>query len=212
VWLPAPRATCKTRQRSGFGGTVAVGHVGHARHATGRPPRLRWRVTQVAARVGVAQPSLYKHVSGLSAVRRALALRGVRDLRVELLTATAGKPRGDALRTLADAYRSYSGRHPGCYEASVVAPEPGDAEHAQASEEILAVASAVLEGYGVEGPDAVDAIRAIRAALHGYVVLERVGGYRMSRDLDRSFERLVAMLDDALSSWSTTTDSQERLR
>ena len=80
----------------------------------------------------------------------------------------------------------------------------------QASEEILAVVTAVLAGYGIAGDDAVDAIRAIRAALHGYVVLERGGGYRMPRDLDRSFERLVAMLDDALTSWTADSEKQEQ--
>jgi hypothetical protein len=84
---------------------------------------------------------------GVPEVRRALARRGVRELRTELLAATAGKARGDALHGLANAYRSYAGRHPGCYDASVVAPEPGDAEHVQASEEILAVVTAVLAGW-----------------------------------------------------------------
>jgi AcrR family transcriptional regulator len=172
-------------------------------------------LSAIAARVGVAQPSLYKHVSGLAAVRRELAVRGVRELRAELLAATAGKARGDALRALADAYRAYAHAHPGCYEASIVAPEPGDAEHVQASEESLAVVAAVLAGYGITGTDAVDAIRAVRAALHGYAVLERSGGYRMPGDLDRGFERLVTMLDDALSSWTArpgTTDSEEHSR
>jgi AcrR family transcriptional regulator len=169
-------------------------------------------LSAIAARVGVAQPSLYKHVSGMEAVRRALALRGVKELRAELLSATAGKARGDALRALADAYREYAREHPGRYEASIVAPDPGDAEHVQASEETLAVLSAVLAGYGIAGGDAIDAIRATRAALHGYAALERSGGYRMPRDLDRSFERLVAMLDDALTTWTasgSTTDSKE---
>jgi AcrR family transcriptional regulator len=165
-------------------------------------------LSAIAARVGVAQPSLYKHVSGLPEVRRALAVRGVRELRAELLMATAGKARGDALGALADAYRSYAHEHPGLYEASVVAPEPGDAEHVQASEEILAVVTAVLAGYEIAGDRAVDAIRAIRAALHGYVTLERGGGYRMSRDLDWSYQCLVAVLDNALSGWPAT-DSEE---
>lgn len=105
----------------------------------------------------------------------ALALRGVRELRTELPAAIAGNACGDALHGLANAYRSYAGRHPGRYDESVVAPEPGDAEHVQASAEILAVVTAVLAGYGIAGDDAVDAIRAIRAALHGYVVLGRGG-------------------------------------
>jgi AcrR family transcriptional regulator len=160
-------------------------------------------LSAIAARVGVAQPSLYKHVAGVPAVRRDLAVRGVRELCGELLRATAGKARGDALRALAGAYRAYAHDRPGRYEASVIAPDPADAEHVRASEETLRVVYAVLAGYGIAGgDDSVDAVRALRAALHGFVVLERGGGYRMPRDLDRSFERLVAMLDDALTNWT----------
>lgn len=170
----------------------------------------RLTLSAIATHVGVAQPSLYKHVSGMPAVRRALALRGVRELSASLFRATAGKSRSDALVALARAYRAYAHAHPGCYEASIVAPEPGDQEHAAASEETLGIVSAVLAGYAITAADAVDAIRALRAALHGYVVLERAGGYRMPQDVDRSFERLVAMLDDALTNWTAESLQDEQ--
>jgi hypothetical protein len=62
----------------------------------------------------------------------------------------------------------------------------------------------VLSGYGLDGDAAVDATRAMRASLHGFVVLETSGGFALPRDLDRSFDHLVAGLVTALESASTT--------
>ena len=162
----------------------------------------RLTLAAIAERVGVAQPSLYKHIPGLDALRRELAVLGLRELTERLLQATAGKACHDALRAMADAYRRYAHEHPGRYQASVLAPEPDDGEHTQAGARILAVAAAVLDGYGISGADAIDAIRAVRAALHGYVVLERTGGYRIPRSRDTSFDRLVSILDDGLTNWN----------
>jgi hypothetical protein len=53
----------------------------------------------------------------------------------------------------------------------------------------------------LEGDDAIDAIRALRSALHGFVLLETGGGFGLPVDVDRSFERLVAGLASAFARW-----------
>ena len=58
---------------------------------------------------------------------------------------------------------------------------------------------AVLRGYGLEGESAIHAVRAIRSALHGFVTLEREGGFGLPVDIDDSFDRLVSMLDAGLA-------------
>jgi Tetracyclin repressor-like, C-terminal domain len=47
----------------------------------------------------------------------------------------------------------------------------------------------VLASYRLAGPDAVDAIRSLRAALHGFVELERAGGFGLPDSVDRSYDR-----------------------
>jgi hypothetical protein len=84
----------------------------------------------------------------------------------------------------------------------VRAPAPEDVEHNAAAESVLRVVLAVLAGYGVTGDDAIDAARALRSALHGFLTLEAAGGFGMPADIDRSYRRLVDGFDVALHGWA----------
>jgi AcrR family transcriptional regulator len=161
----------------------------------------RLTLAAVAERFGVALPSLYKHVRGLGGLRRDLAVLGVRELTAALSKAAVGRARGDALRSIAHAYRDYARAHPGRYAASVRAPAPDDAEHLEVNDDALAVVRAVLAGYGITGADAVDAIRTLRATLHGFVTLEAAGGFGLPQSVDASFTRLAGAFDAAFAGW-----------
>jgi AcrR family transcriptional regulator len=158
----------------------------------------------LAGRLDVRLPSLYKHIESLDGLRRDVAVLALGELGAALGAAAVGRSGGDALRALAGAYRGYAREHPGRYAATVRAPAPGDTGHAAAAEGVLRVVFAVLAGYRLTGDDAVDATRALRATLHGFVVLETGGGFGMPVDVDRSYDRLVAGLDATLSRWTTT--------
>jgi AcrR family transcriptional regulator len=161
----------------------------------------RLTMAAVAERFGVALPSLYKHVRGRDGLQRDLAMLGVRELTVALSRATVGRSRSDALRSLAGAYRDYARARPGLYAASVRAPSPGDTEHLATNDEALDVVRAALAGYGIAGAAAIDAIRALRAALHGFVTLEEGGGFGLPQSVDASFTRLADAFDAAFSNW-----------
>ena len=162
----------------------------------------RLTLAAIAERFGVAVPSLYKHVDGLEGVQRKLAVLAVGELGDRLAAAIDAAP-DDALHALAGAYRDYARSHPGCYAATLRAPNPDDEEHTVASDRVLATVLEVLSRYGLSGPDAIDATRALRAAMHGFVALESVGGFGIPQDVDRSFTRLIDALDEALRNWSS---------
>ena len=104
---------------------------------------------------------------------------------------------------MAHAWRAWARAHPGRYQAAERGAAPGDAEHEAVSRRTVEVVAAVMDGYGIDGEDAIDAIRAYRAALHGFVSLEANGGFGMPFSVDRSFDRLVHALVRAISSWSS---------
>jgi len=156
----------------------------------------------VAQRLGVALPSLYKHVRGLDDLQRQIAAQALRELTDTITRATAGRSRTTALRALAGAYWDYAHAHPGGYAATLRAPSSDDPESALVAGQLLDVVYAVLEGYGIEGDDAVDATRTVRALLHGFVALEAVGAFGMARDVRASFDRAIDALDKSLAGWS----------
>lgn len=156
----------------------------------------------IAQRFGVTLPSLYKHVGGLDAVRRDLAVLGVRELTAALSAAAVGKARSDALHAIADAYRQYARSHPGLAAAAVRAPDPEDAEHLAAAEAAFAVLLAVLDGYEISGGNAVDAVRSLRAVMHGFVTLEAAGGFGLPQSVDATYTRLIDSLDAVFAGWA----------
>jgi AcrR family transcriptional regulator len=146
----------------------------------------------VAGRLGVATPSLYKHVDGLAGLRRQVRLRVLAELDDALREATVGRAGAAALAALAGAYRDYLRAHP--HRHPYVDVAPADPETAAAAERVVAVAYAVVRGFGLEGAAAVHAIRCLRASVHGFAHLEAIGGFGLPEDVDATFDALVEMV------------------
>lgn len=158
-------------------------------------------LTAIAPRLGVRMPSLYKHVAGLDALQRLVAIHATQQLANVFARAAAGKSGADALAAISTAWRAWATAHPGRYAATVRAPDTGDVEHLAASNEALQIVLAVLAGYQLAGDDAIDAARVFRATLHGFISLEHAGAFGLPVDVDRSFERLIDGLAATLSAW-----------
>ncbi|MGN6577920.1 MAG: TetR/AcrR family transcriptional regulator [Nocardioides sp.] len=153
----------------------------------------------VAGELGVRTPSLYKHVDGLPALHRLVALHAKQELAGVLGQAAVGRSRGEALRALARAYRDWARSRPGLYAAAQAAPTPGDTEDEAASAAVVQVVFDALRGYGDDEDLLVDATRTLRAGLHGFVALDAAGGYALPRPLDASMHWWLDSLDRALA-------------
>lgn len=156
-------------------------------------------LSAIASRLGVRQPTIYKHVAGTAGLQRELALLAKQELADVMRRAAVGRARDDALVAIARAVRSWALVHPGRYAATVRAAAPGDLDDERASLEAVAVVMDVLAGYGLEGDDAIDVTRALRATLHGFITLESAGGFGLPQDVERSFDRAVETLVRAIS-------------
>jgi AcrR family transcriptional regulator len=162
----------------------------------------------VAARAGVAVPSLYKHVRGLPELRRRVAAVCVAEfdavLRVAGATAGVGpvdpaEPMdpSEPVRRLAAAARAYGVAHPGRYTAvqgGDWAHGPESAELEAASAAPVATIAASMAGLGLPDDRVIDAIRAVRALVHGFVTLQASGGFGLPDDVEVSFTRAVDAL------------------
>ncbi len=158
----------------------------------------------LAQRLGVRQPSLYKHVDGLAGLHREIAIRAKMELAEVMRRAAVGRARDDAISAIAVAYRDWAISHPGRYAATARATAPGDGDDRRAGLEAVEVVFNVLQGYGLTGTDAVHATRALRAALHGFVTLQASGGFGLPADVDTSFRRTIRGLIIAVEHWHET--------
>ena len=188
-----------TPPRAGLDIDSVVAAAARVANAEGYPALT---LKRFASELGVRSPSLYNHVDGLSGVHRELRIRGLSELASALSEAVAGRSGNDALRACCLAYRRFAAGQPGVYAAiqpSVHTPETDQRARA-AGEALLAVLNDVLGAYGLVGDDALDAVRALRSALHGFALLEQTGAFGMPIGVDESFDRLVGMLAGGLSS------------
>ena len=153
-------------------------------------------LASVAARLRVRSPSLYAHVKGLEGLRREVALVAAGAMAEVIRDAAEGRRGLEAIRDIARAYRRFAALHPGLYLGTQRAIGTGpDAELAEARLRVIAPVLRALEEAGVaDRGEQIHLTRGLRSALHGFVDLERMGGFGLPAEIDESFDRLVEML------------------
>jgi AcrR family transcriptional regulator len=164
----------------------------------------------VADRLGIKPPSLYNHVGGLEGLRRELAIRGARRTAELIGSLRSGQGDEQAVRAIAQAYRRFALDHPGLYEATVeISSLIDDAEVWPEMQAAIEDLEAVLDDMGIPPPRRVGAIRSIRSTIHGFVTLERTGGFGLPEDSDESF---VTVLDLLIAGLRALADEDPRPR
>jgi AcrR family transcriptional regulator len=158
----------------------------------------------LARRVGVQVPSLYKHVASLDDLRRLMSIRARTEFATLLERATVGKAGADAVAALAYAYRDWAVQHPGRYQTTLRAPNPDDEADMTASARAVQVVFDALSAFGLDDDDAIDATRLTRSTLHGFVTLNAAGAFALG-DLDRTFARVIVVLQQSFERWPSPT-------
>jgi len=151
---------------------------------------------QVAERLGVRTPSLYKHIASQEDLNRRIAALAMGEAGDAIGAAIQGRAGRDALRAAARALRAYVLAHPGRYAATLGFQLTGpDDLLALAAARSLAPFTAVLRSYDLAPADTTHALRALRSIFHGFATIEAGGGFQWSTDTDDSFEWLVDLVD-----------------
>ncbi|MEU4552233.1 TetR family transcriptional regulator [Micromonospora violae] len=158
-------------------------------------------VAAVARHFGVKDASLYFHIKNARDLRVRIALLALAELADRVATALAGRAGKDALVAFANAYRDYARQHPGRYAAMQIDLDPETAV-ASAGPRHAEMTRAILRGYRLTEPDQTDAVRMMHSTFHGFVSLEKTGGFRHTpRPTDDSWTRTLDALDAVLSNW-----------
>jgi AcrR family transcriptional regulator len=156
-------------------------------------------LAELADRLGVKPPALYKHVDNLADLQHRIAALAMSEFGDAAGDALQGKAGLDALTALFAALRSYVERHPGRYSATIGAQFHGEDDPLFiAGLRMITSIRAVVSGYGIKSDDLDHAIRTLRCTLHGFAVLQAVDGFQWSNDPDESFTWMIKFADAGL--------------
>jgi AcrR family transcriptional regulator len=151
-------------------------------------------LNRLAEKLGIRTPSLYNHVDGLPGLTRELSILNARNLAECLSEAAIGQSKAELVKSVMQAYRAYIKENTGLYLSTLRVSgtqEEVDPELEKEEARSLKVGLAVMASFGLEGEQAVHALRGLRSLVHGFATLEVSGGFGMPLDLDESFHRLV---------------------
>ena len=150
-------------------------------------------VSRVARELGIKPPSIYNHVGKGDALARAVMVEGNRRLLVDLKVSVRGvvEPRAQ-LRAIMGALRGWAFGNPHLYTVmSRVEPDNEHPDFAPIMVDILDLFRRPLAQLGLPEAEQLHAIRGLRAAMHGFVLLENSGQFALSEDSGESFGWLV---------------------
>jgi AcrR family transcriptional regulator len=148
----------------------------------------------------VRTPTISHHVGSLPELQSDVALLAVEELIAAVLAASDGREGVDAVRGMYRAYRDFVLSHPGRYAASVETPDPNDPRRLEAVGRLARVLINVFSQIGLTEGDARRAARLLRAAVHGYSTLELYGAWQTSLDNDATFDWLLDVILEGLTS------------
>lgn len=156
-------------------------------------------MAEVAARVGVRPPSLYKRVRNRDELIRLIAEAVAAELGARLAAADpgAGDPR-IRLDNLVGALRAFALSRSDAYKLVLTPPTAGPGF----SDDLLEATSAPLFAVVAElaGPDHVlEAARTVTAWVTGFIAMELNGSFRLGGDVDAAFHYGVACVADAIA-------------
>ena len=161
-------------------------------------------MSAVARHFEVRDASLYAHVRSLHDLRSGIAVLSLAELADQVSAALAGRAGRDALVAFAHAYRLYALKHPGRYASTQMTLEPDVAEQSAARRH-ADMTRAILRGYALSEPDETDAVRLLHDTFHGFVLLERGGGFsRGTRSSTASWDSALNALHFTLGHWPSS--------
>lgn len=146
------------------------------RAAAGLADRDGWSamtLSQVAKEVDRHVTSLYAHVDSLAGLRRAIALLAIDELSDAVWRAALGKVKGDALRAIAEEYRSYALAHPGRTAAITSEHDSADSELAARGARLAEPVRATFRSFGLDDRRVAVAHHAFSATVDGFVHTRR---------------------------------------
>jgi AcrR family transcriptional regulator len=158
-------------------------------------------VSRVAQVLGIKPPSIYNHVGPGDALARAVVLQANRSIlkAFQEVTREVEGPR-DQLVALAWETRRWALDNGGLYTlSSRLQPDNASPDFGPVFRQMIDLFARPLGRLGVADVDRIHAVRGLRAAMHGFILLEVSGQFQLEQDPDESYRWLVDVVLDGVS-------------
>ncbi|MFB2772608.1 TetR/AcrR family transcriptional regulator [Pelatocladus sp. BLCC-F211] len=158
-------------------------------------------VNRVARSLGIKPPSIYKHLDGNPALRRAVALEIWQRFFAlcHQQTTELNEPLA-MLQVVGHTARNFARSHPSLYAVMIqVQLQPSDPDFAAIVQTILNFYERALKPYDLTRDEMIDAIRMLHAAFYGFVAADMSGLLTLERSTDASYEVIIHALVAAIS-------------
>jgi hypothetical protein len=117
----------------------------------------------------------------------------------------AGRAGRDALIALADVHRGHACEHPGRHDAARLPLSP-EVAAASGGPRLARMIRSALRDYHLADLDETHAVRLFGSVVHGFIALERSGGFAHSEPTSQqSWEAILEALDATLRTWPSGT-------
>lgn len=153
-----------------------------------------FRLSTLAESLGIRTPSLYNHVKDTEDIfremrKKALQLLGER-LKESIQSVSTKQKR---ISPFLKSYRGFAKDFPNMYPLVIVSTET-DEELKRLGDQILQIC---LDAFplGEWNEETVHRIRIIRSIVHGFIDLERAGGFGRKESVEESFTKLTESLE-----------------
>lgn len=160
----------------------------------------RLSLGELAAKLGVRVPSLYKHIGGVDDLRSRIAEESGAGLRQSLEDAIRGHQGRAALAAVARRYRDWTREHPGGYQSMVWAG--ATSQHPDSGDVVGLCLDPPLEqvaiGYGVPNERRAVLVMVMGSVLRGFMMLDSAL-HTADAHRDAALEHIVEMLDHSLT-------------
>lgn len=151
-------------------------------------PTSGWDKRIAADLTAEMEHHLAEKVSTIPEMRRFLAVKGYRELRELIERDIAGKSGDDALRALMLSMRRYALDRPGMSAATFRNADTDSPEWREAQMQLGSVVLSVLAQVGIEGEQALHALRILRSFVRGFVLHEMGASFLEPLEHDKSYE------------------------
>jgi len=139
----------------------------------------------------VKPPAMFKHYKGITELKEALTLIGLKMLKQYLQDSVTGKSGEQALASLCHAYRSFAKENKGLYQAIQPSFFGKNKEIEQAAMQLMGIMISVLKGFNIAEENYIHLLRVMRSSLHGFVILEIEFHFGMPGSIEKSFEHQI---------------------